>query len=69
MKEHDAFISYESDEFETADWVCFVLETNSITCRMAPADIPGGSSYAISESRKKDSPRRLNLFMEGYEYQ
>ena len=47
MKQHDVFISYKVDDFETAQWVRSVLETNDISCWMAPADIPGGSSYAV----------------------
>lgn len=43
---HDAFISYKSCDYETAVWLRSVLETNGITCWMAPQDIPGGSSYA-----------------------
>ena len=46
MKEHDIFISYKSDDFEVASWLRSVLETNGISCWMAPADIPGGSNYA-----------------------
>ena len=42
MKQHDVFISYKVDDFETAQWVRSVLETNGISCWMAPADIPGG---------------------------
>ncbi|MBQ9210612.1 MAG: toll/interleukin-1 receptor domain-containing protein [Clostridia bacterium] len=44
-KKH-VFISYKSDEFDTANWVRSILETNGISCWMAPRDIPGGSSYA-----------------------
>ena len=46
MENRDVFISYKSEEFEVASWVRYMLETNRITCWMAPADIPGGSSYA-----------------------
>lgn len=46
MKNADVFISYNSKEFNKASWVRTMLETNGISCWMAPADIPGGSSYA-----------------------
>ena len=46
MKQHDIFISYKSDDYETAVWLRSVLETNGIPCWMAPTDIPGGSNYA-----------------------
>ena len=46
MTKRDVFISYNSEQFEAAGWVRSVLETNGISCWMAPADIPGGSSYA-----------------------
>lgn len=43
----DVFISYKSEEFEEASWVKSVLESNGISCWMAPSSIPGGSNYAI----------------------
>ncbi len=43
----DVFISYNSKEFDEANWVKSILETNGISCWMAPASIPGGSSYAV----------------------
>lgn len=46
MKYADVFISYKSEDYEQADWLRKVLETNGISCWMAPASIPGGSSYA-----------------------
>jgi len=46
MAKRDVFISYKSEDFETACWVRSVLETNGISCWMAPRDIPGGSNYA-----------------------
>lgn len=43
----DVFISYKAEEIEEASWVKSVLESNGITCWMAPSCIPGGSSYAV----------------------
>ncbi len=43
---HDIFISYKSEDYETANLVKTVFETNQFTCWMAPQSIPGGSSYA-----------------------
>ncbi len=43
----DIFISYKTEEFDEANWVKNILETNGISCWMAPASIPGGSSYAV----------------------
>ena len=43
----DVFISYKSDEFDEANWVKTTLETNGISCWMAPMSITGGSSYAV----------------------
>lgn len=43
----DVFISYKAEEIEEASWVKSVLESNGISCWMAPACIPGGSSYAV----------------------
>ncbi len=53
--EHDVFISYKSEEYTEASWVKSVLEENGLTCWMAPASIPGGSSYAdeIEDAIKK----------------
>lgn len=42
----DVFISYKAEEVDEANWVKSTLETNGISCWMAPACIPGGSSYA-----------------------
>lgn len=47
MKEKQVFISYKSEEFDEANWVKTVLETNGISCWMAPMCITGGSSYAV----------------------
>lgn len=44
MKE--VFISYKSEEYDEALWIKTVLETNGVSCWMAPACIPGGSNYA-----------------------
>lgn len=46
MQMYDVFISYKTEDFRQADWVREVLEHNGIRCWMAPASIPGGSSYA-----------------------
>lgn len=42
---HNVFISYSSRDLAQAQTVRKVLESNQITCWMAPADIPGGSNY------------------------
>lgn len=47
MQMYDVFISYKTDDFQQANWVRQVLEHNGIRCWMAPASIPGGSSYAV----------------------
>lgn len=46
MERKEVFISYKSEDFEQAIWLKSVLETNGISCWMAPASIPGGSNYA-----------------------
>ncbi len=46
MDKKQVFISYKSEEFDEANWVRTVLETNGISCWMAPMCITGGSSYA-----------------------
>lgn len=53
--EYDVFISYKAEEFTEASWVKSVLEENGMSCWMAPASIPGGSSYAdeIEDAIKK----------------
>ncbi len=47
MASKDVFISYKAEEKEEAIWVRSVLESNGVSCWMAPTSIPGGSSYAI----------------------
>lgn len=46
MDNKNVFISYKAEEIAEATWVRSVLETNGISCWMAPTCIPGGSSYA-----------------------
>ena len=46
MERKDIFISYKSEDFAQAQWLCSVLETNGLSCWMAPTSIPGGSNYA-----------------------
>ena len=41
----DVFISYSTIDTVSAETVRDVLETNGISCWMAPRDIPGGSNY------------------------
>jgi len=43
---HDVFISYSSKDTAIAERVRDILETNKISCWIAPRDIPGGSNYA-----------------------
>lgn len=43
----DVFISYKSEDYAQASWVRDVLETNGISCWIAPDCIPGGSNYAL----------------------
>ena len=43
MKE--VFISYSSQDSTSAETVRDVLESNGLSCWMAPRDIPGGSDY------------------------
>ena len=42
----DVFISYSSKDFDKVNHIRQILETNGITCWMAPQSIPAGSSYA-----------------------
>ena len=46
MERKEVFISYKSEDVDQAQWLKSVLETNGISCWMAPASIPGGSNYA-----------------------
>lgn len=48
MSKKDVFLSYKSEEFDSALWLKKVLETNGISCWMAPMSIRGGSNYAQS---------------------
>lgn len=46
MQTKDVFISYKTEDFTNAQLVKSALESNGISCWMAPECIPGGSSYA-----------------------
>jgi hypothetical protein len=43
---HDVFISYASQNKQTADAICHVLEVNKIKCWIAPRNVSGGIPYA-----------------------
>lgn len=43
---HDVFISYSSKDIDITEQVRQILETNGISCWIAPRNIPGGSNYA-----------------------
>jgi len=45
---HDVFISYASEDRTTAEAICSALESNRITCWIAPRNIVSGSSWAAS---------------------
>lgn len=44
-KRYDAFISFKAEEMNEAVWIRTALESQGISCWMAPDSIPGGSSY------------------------
>ena len=44
--EKNVFISYSSADFERVKQIKRILETNGISCWMAPQSIPAGSNYA-----------------------
>ena len=46
MSTKDIFISYKAEEFDQANWVKERLESQGISCWMAPLSIIGGASYA-----------------------
>ena len=43
---HDVFISYSSKDQDVTEQIRQALETNGISCWIAPRNIPLGSSYA-----------------------
>jgi hypothetical protein len=45
---HDVFISYSSKDKQAAEAVCAKLESEDITCWIAPRDIPPSARYAQS---------------------
>lgn len=44
----DVFISYKTEDKEAAEKLCAALEGETISCWMAPRDIPPGSEWATS---------------------
>jgi len=42
----DVFISYSSKDIDKAEMIRQILESNEISCWIAPRNIPGGSNYA-----------------------
>jgi len=44
----DVFISYKTEDREAAERLCAALERESISCWMAPRDIPPGQEWAAS---------------------
>ncbi len=43
---YDVFISYSSKDATIASEICEMLETNDLTCWIAPRNVVGGKSYA-----------------------
>ena len=46
----DIFISYATEDLDTARWVRSCLEKNGLSCWMAPDSIPGGADYGTEIS-------------------
>jgi hypothetical protein len=44
----DVFISYRSEDKESADRLCAALERENISCWIAPRDIPAGNEWATA---------------------
>jgi len=65
MSHKDVFISYKSEDFDQAQWLRTVLETNGVSCWMAPASIPGGSNYAREIPRAIDQCRVFVVVLTG----
>ena len=63
MENKDVFISYKVEETAEAMWVKNTLEQNGISCWMAPASIPGGSSYAKEITHAIESCKVLVLIL------
>ncbi|MCR5783454.1 MAG: TIR domain-containing protein [Clostridia bacterium] len=61
----DVFISYKSEEFAEANWVKTTLESNGISCWMAPMSIPGGSNYAVEIPKAIRSAKAFVLILSG----
>jgi hypothetical protein len=45
---HDVFISYSTDDGPVADAICSALESQHISCWIAPRDIPAGVTWAVA---------------------
>ena len=58
---HDVFISYASQDKQTADAVCATLETNAIRCWIAPRDVVPGKAWAESITEAMTESRVMVL--------
>ena len=58
---HDVFISYASQDKQTADAVCATMETNAIRCWIAPRDVVPGKAWAGSITEAMTESRVMVL--------
>ena len=58
---HDVFISYASQDKQTADAVCATLERNAIRCWVAPRDVVPGKGWAESITEAMTESRIMVL--------
>lgn len=57
--EYDVFISYGSQNRDTAEGLCAYLEEHGLRCWIAPRNIPSGSNYAGAITRALRSSENL----------
>lgn len=62
-KDSFVFVSYSSRELETANQLKHILETNGISCWMAPQSIPAGSDYAKEIPKAIDECKAFLLLL------
>jgi serine/threonine protein kinase len=62
---HTVFVSYSNEDQAIADAVCAALETENISCWMAPRDVQGGRPYSGQITQAIREARILLLILTG----
>ncbi|MBV8807207.1 MAG: toll/interleukin-1 receptor domain-containing protein [Acidobacteriaceae bacterium] len=62
----DVFISYKNEDRQAADSICAALESENISCWMAPRDITAGQEWAVAIVQALQSSKTFVLLLSAH---